>query len=74
MGHPSIVYGAFGFIVMVYFGLSASLLGGIIALTLLMLPIVTRSIEEVIRMIPTELKEISYSLAPQGSKQPSPLS
>jgi phosphate transport system permease protein len=47
---------------MVYFGLSASLLGGIIALTLLMLPIVTRSIEEVIRMIPTELKEISYSL------------
>jgi len=61
-GTPSIVYGAFGFIVMVYFGLSASLLGGIIALTLLMLPIVTRSIEEVIRMIPTELKEISYSL------------
>ena len=61
-GTPSIVYGAFGFIVMVYFGLSASLLGGIIALTLLMLPIVTRSIEEVIRMIPIELKEISYSL------------
>jgi phosphate transport system permease protein len=61
-GTPSIVYGAFGFTVMVYFGLSASLLGGIIALTLLMLPIVTRSIEEVIRMIPIELKEISYSL------------
>jgi phosphate transport system permease protein len=61
-GTPSIVYGAFGFIVMVYFGLSASLLGGIIALTLLMLPIMTRSIEEVIRMIPLELKETSYSL------------
>ncbi len=61
-GTPSIVYGAFGFIVMVYFGLSASLLGGIIALTFLMLPIMTRSIEEVIRMIPLELKEISYSL------------
>src|SRR5512139_4092489 len=28
-GTPSIVYGAFGFIVMVYFGFSASLLGGI---------------------------------------------
>ena len=61
-GTPSIVYGAFGFIVMVYLGISASLLGGILALTLLMLPIVTRSIEEVIRMIPSELKEISYSL------------
>jgi phosphate transport system permease protein len=61
-GTPSIVYGAFGFIVMVYFGLSASLLGGIIALTLLMLPIMTRSIEEVTRLIPLELKETSYSL------------
>jgi len=61
-GTPSIVYGAFGFIVMVYFGLTASLLGGMIALTLLMLPIMTRSIDEVIRMIPLELKETSYSL------------
>jgi len=31
-GIPSIVYGAFGFLIMVYFGLRASLLGGIIAL------------------------------------------
>ena len=61
-GTPSIVYGAFGFIVMVYFGLRASLLGGIVALVLLMLPIMTRSIEEVIRMIPPELKETSYAL------------
>jgi phosphate transport system permease protein len=61
-GIPSIVYGAFGFIIMVYFGISASLLGGIIALTLLMLPIMTRSMEEVINMIPSELKEISYAM------------
>jgi phosphate transport system permease protein len=61
-GTPSIVYGAFGFVVMVYFGLRASLLGGIIVLTLLMLPIMVRSMEEVIRMIPMELKEISYAL------------
>ncbi len=61
-GTPSIVYGAFGFIVMVYFGLRASLLGGTVALVLLMLPIMTRSIEEVIRMIPPELKETSYAL------------
>lgn len=61
-GTPSIVYGAFGFILMVYFGLRASLLGGIIALSLLMLPIMIRSIDEVIRMIPSDLMEISYAL------------
>lgn len=61
-GTPSIVYGAVGFIVMVYLGLRASLLGGIIALTLLMLPIMIRSIEEVIRMTPPELKEASYAM------------
>lgn len=61
-GMPSIVYGAFGFVVMIYFGLRSSLLGGIIVLTLLMLPIMIRSMEEVIRMVPLELKEISYSL------------
>jgi phosphate transport system permease protein len=61
-GTPSIVYGAFGFVVMAYFGLRASLLGGIIVLTLLMLPIMVRSMEEVIRTIPLELKEISYAL------------
>jgi len=61
-GMPSIVYGAFGFVVMVYMGLNASLLGGIIALTLLMLPIMTRAMEEVISMIPLELKEVSYAV------------
>jgi phosphate transport system permease protein len=61
-GMPSIVYGAFGFVIMVWLGLRASLLGGIIALSLLMLPIMTRAMEEIIDMIPRELKEISYSL------------
>ena len=61
-GIPSIVYGAFGFIIMAYFGLTASLLGGIVALTLLMTPIMTRAMEEVISMIPIELKEISYAM------------
>jgi phosphate transport system permease protein len=61
-GTPSIVYGAFGFILMVALGLRASLLGGIIALTLLILPIMTRAMEEVVRMIPAELKEVSYAL------------
>ncbi len=61
-GTPSIVYGAFGFVVMVYFGLRASLLGGIIVLSLLMLPIMTRAMDQVIRKIPLELKEISCGL------------
>ena len=51
-GTPSIVYGAFGFTIMVYLGLRASLLGGIIVLTLLMMPIMVRSMEEVMRMVP----------------------
>lgn len=61
-GTPSIVFGAFGFIVMRALGIRASLLGGIIALTLLMLPIMTRAIEEVIRLVPVELKEVAYAM------------
>ncbi len=61
-GTPSIVYGAFGFIVMLYLGMRASLLGGIIALTLLQLPIMIRTMEEVIKLVPHELKEASYTL------------
>jgi phosphate transport system permease protein len=61
-GTPSIVYGAFGFIVMLYFGMRASLLGGIIVLTILQLPIMIRSMEEVIKLVPSELKEASYTL------------
>jgi phosphate transport system permease protein len=61
-GTPSIVYGAFGFIMMLYFGIRASLLGGIIVLTILQLPIMIRSMEEVIKLVPSELKETSYTL------------
>ncbi len=61
-GTPSIVYGAFGFIIMLYLGMRASLLGGIIVLTILQLPIMIRSMEEVIKMVPSELKEASYTL------------
>jgi len=61
-GTPSIVYGAFGFIVMLYLGIRASLLGGIIVLTLLQIPIMIRAMEEVIRMVPREIKEASAVL------------
>jgi phosphate transport system permease protein len=60
-GIPSIVYGAFGFVVMHYFGLSASLLGGILALSLVMLPIMARAMEEAVRTVPLQLKEISLA-------------
>jgi len=61
-GVPSIVYGAFGFTVMLFFGLKASLLGGIIAVSLLILPIMSRAMDEVVRMVPQELFEASYAL------------
>ncbi|VVB93067.1 Binding-protein-dependent transport system inner membrane component [uncultured archaeon] len=61
-GTPSIVYGAFGFAVMMYFHMRTSLLGGIIILALLEIPIMTRAMEEVIKTVPQELKEVSYSL------------
>lgn len=61
-GIPSIVYGAFGFIVLLWLGLRASLLGGIIALTLLELPIMVRGMDEAIAMVPSTLKETSFAL------------
>lgn len=61
-GIPSIVYGAFGFTIMIYFGLRASLLGGTIVVTLLIIPIFIRSMDEVTKTIPTELLEAGYSL------------
>jgi phosphate transport system permease protein len=61
-GIPSIVYGAFGFILMLWLGMRASLLGGIIALALLELPILARSMDEVIAMVPAALKEASSSM------------
>lgn len=61
-GVPSIVYGAFGFTIMLWLGLRASLLGGIIALALLELPIMARGMDEAIAMFPSALKEASYAL------------
>ncbi|MDB5090526.1 MAG: phosphate transporter permease [Mucilaginibacter sp.] len=61
-GIPSIVYGAFGFLIMVYFGIRASLLGGIIAVTLLVIPILVRTLDEVIRTVPFELRDAALSL------------
>jgi len=61
-GIPSIVYGIFCLMIMVYIGIGSSLLAGILALTLLELPIITRYMDESIKMVPKGLKEASYSL------------
>jgi phosphate transport system permease protein len=61
-GVPSIVYGAFGFTLLLLLKMRASLLGGIIALALLELPIIVRGMEEVLGMVPFGLKAASYAL------------
>ena len=61
-GIPSIVYGAFGFTLMVAFGLRASLLAGTVTVALLIVPIMARSMDEVFKMVPPELAEASYAV------------
>ena len=61
-GVPSIVYGAFGFTLMIALGLKTSLLAGIIAVALLIVPIMVRTMDEVMRLVPKELNDAVYSL------------
>ena len=61
-GVPSIVYGAFGFTIMIYFGLRTSLLGGIIVITLLIIPIFIRTMDESTRNFPRDILDASFSL------------
>lgn len=61
-GIPSIVYGAFGFALMILLGMRASLLAGIIVLALVELPIMTRAMDEVIRRMPVDLEHAALAL------------
>lgn len=61
-GIPSIVYGAFGFSLMIMLGLRASLLAGILTLALVVMPILARTFDEVLRMAPPALREAGYAL------------
>ncbi|MDO8928536.1 MAG: phosphate ABC transporter permease PstA [Bacteroidota bacterium] len=67
-GIPSIVYGAFGFTLMVYLGLRSSLLAGILTVTFLIIPILIRSIDEVVRRVPKEMKDAALSLGATRSE------
>ncbi|GAP12120.1 ABC-type phosphate transport system, permease component [Bellilinea caldifistulae] len=61
-GIPSIVYGVFGFLIMLSLGLRASLLAGIITLAFLELPILIRGMDEFIRTTPEELVQSSLAV------------
>ncbi|MBK8988731.1 MAG: ABC transporter permease subunit [Chloroflexi bacterium] len=61
-GIPSIVYGAFGFALMILMGLRASLLAGIIVLALVVLPILARTFDEVLSLSPKELTEATLAM------------
>src|SRR5690606_482792 len=61
-GIPSIVYGAIAFSIMVWLGIRASLLGGVITITLLTIPIVVRTIDELLKTIPVDLKNVTFSM------------
>ena len=67
-GIPSIVYGAFGFSLMIFIGLQTSLLAGILTVTLFILPIMIRSMDEILRTVPIGLMEASYSLGSNKSE------
>ena len=61
-GVPPIVYGAFGFSIMIFFGLKASLLAGILTIGVLITPVMIRAMDEVLRNIPLGLLESTLSL------------
>jgi phosphate transport system permease protein len=61
-GIPSIVYGAFGFSLMLLVGMRASLGAGIVAVAFVALPILARTFDEVLMLVPKELREATLSL------------
>jgi phosphate transport system permease protein len=61
-GIPSIVYGAFGFTLMIFMGIQASLLAGIITVGIFIMPIMVRGMDEVMKNVPLSLLESAFSL------------
>jgi phosphate transport system permease protein len=61
-GIPSVVYGAFAFSVMIYFGLRASLLAGIMTVAVFITPIMIRGMDEALKLVPQLLFEAALSL------------
>ena len=63
-GIPSIVAGLFAYALFaIFFGPGVRMgLGGAVALSVLMVPIVVRAAEEMLKLVPDELREASYAL------------
>jgi len=63
-GIPSIVAGLFAYaLFVIFFGSGIrSGVGGAIALSVLMIPVVVRSTEEMLKLVPNELREAAYAL------------
>ncbi|MCQ6554033.1 phosphate ABC transporter permease PstA [Streptomyces sp. C10-9-1] len=61
-GIPSIVAGLFLLSIMLMFDLQPSGLMGALALAILMIPVVVRSTEEMLKLVPNELREASLAL------------
>lgn len=63
-GIPSIVAGLFAYaLFVIFFGPGVRMgFGGAIALSVLMIPIVVRATEEMLKLVPGELREASYAL------------
>lgn len=62
MGVPSIVIGIFGYAVLVRPVGGFSTLAGAVALAIIMIPLVTRTAEEMILLVPHELREAALAL------------
>lgn len=67
-GTPSIVAGIFGYTFIVLYFKSFSAIAGGVALSVLMIPIVTRTTEESLRLVPGSIKEASLALGIQKWK------
>ncbi|MDO9377278.1 MAG: phosphate ABC transporter permease PstA [Nocardioidaceae bacterium] len=63
-GIPSIVAGLFAYaLFVVFFGPGVRMgFAGAVALAVLMIPVVVRSVEEMLKLVPNELREASYAL------------
>lgn len=62
IGVPSIVYGAFGFNLMILLGMRASLIAGVITVAVLVLPVMVRFLDEAVSSTPAHLREAAASL------------
>ncbi len=63
-GIPSVVAGLFAYALFVlFFGPGVRFgIGGAVALSVLMVPVVVRAVEEMLKLVPAELREASYAL------------